>query len=192
MIDAIRIPTITPMSGLAAKISGCALSRSILQCGQNQLKERVRIWDAKKAKALRRNSMVTHERLAKGGMTVNNGRYCAEHPLLIDYLLEKRLITEDGHRAGMDLISLREVALSANGYAKMRVMSEWLGRSSSEDCPLILCVKISKAMSLKDYAIVFDVCFKEQLRSGMKQAFEALHVAMDRVKKDLAPQDVVG
>ncbi len=97
---------------------------------------------------------VLHERLAKGGIVMNNGVYRCELPLLVDWLYEKKIITQDGHSAALNIISLREVAFSPNAYAKMKALSQWLGRGVTEDCPLTRYTAVMRGLSVSDRHII--------------------------------------
>jgi len=122
--------------------------------------------------------IATPERIAKGGMIRQNGRYIEEFPLLIDWLLDKQKISEEAHRAGMDLISLHEVALSPVGYAKIRI-DELLGRGNSDSCPLTIYTRLMRQMTNDERCVIEKVVFNNQatfadFNTILEKAFDKL------------------
>ncbi len=91
----------------------------------------------------KRSLVLTEAREGRGDIEKINNRYVCKHKLVVDLLLAKRHINQAQHMAAMDIISLHEVAMSSQGYARLRLSAEWLGRGAiTDECPLTVYVRV--------------------------------------------------
>lgn len=139
----------------------------------------------------RGDPVITQERLAKGDVAYNKGIYFQEYPHIIDWMLDKKIITAQGHNAGYKMIvahialgnlfgteKTRKIYLSSNDTVKIdastlltRVMREMTGYQSHY-LDRILFQKIDK----RDKAWIYHC------KESIEKTFDKLAKVLDEVK----------
>lgn len=148
----------------------------------------------KKRKAIDGKTFDAHTMQLRNGhieKDTETGRLFRIELIPVDRLLKLSLITIEGHTAALDIISLREVALSCVDVARMRYSREW-GIVASEMDPLTIYARIMRKLKPYESHLVERFCFQPvrepdyawagHCRMSVQESFDGLAKAIDEIR----------
>lgn len=140
--------------------------------------------------------VITHERLAKGGMICNEGIYQLEHPHIIDWLLDERIIEPHHHSAGHKIIEAKIIMGNMIGTEKNR-QTIVVSTTATPICAATLYNKVMRDMMKISHlqAIVSRILFEpsgendkiwmRQYKSLIQDSFEKLAKLLDEHRDNM-------
>ena len=124
-------------------------------------------------------------RASKGDLSMNEGVISySDTGFMVDEMLCREYINEDQHKAAVFVITLRNVAFSKMGYAKMREQIVDLSGNDAQVTlsPIFLYSRLMRAMNPKNMGVVTTIIGTPSLAWAWHTRYE-IRNSLDELKK---------